>query len=119
MHQRERIAWYVMRGELLESEELNEAFRSLGGNRSLRGRAAKAEWLMMNVHPEKLAQYIDFQFVRICSHCGKAMCWGYCVNGGCEYYCSDECLNQHYTDEELQQMYNDGEGDSYYTSWID
>lgn len=47
MTQRERIAWYVLRGELIDSESLYAAFRALGGNRNVRGRAAKAEWLVV------------------------------------------------------------------------
>lgn len=47
MTQRERIAWYVLRGELIESESLYAAFRALGGNRNVRGRAAKAEWVVV------------------------------------------------------------------------
>lgn len=47
MTQRERIAWYVLRGELIDSESLHAAFRALGGNRNVRGRAAKAEWVVV------------------------------------------------------------------------
>lgn len=47
MTQRERIAWYVLRGELIDSESLYAAFRALGGNRNVRGRAAKAEWVVV------------------------------------------------------------------------
>lgn len=119
MTQRERIAWYVLRGELIDSESLYAAFRALGGNRNVRGRAARAEWLIGNVSPETLEQYFDFQHVRICSHCGKPMGWGYCVDDGCAYYCSDECLHQHYSEEEFLRLYDHGDGNSYYTSWIE
>lgn len=54
---------------------------------------------------------------RICSHCGKPMKAGYCIDGGSEYYCSDECLHAHYTDEEYLEMYDNGDGDSYWTEW--
>ena len=54
---------------------------------------------------------------RICSHCGKPMRAGYCIEGGSEYYCSDECLHEHYTEEEYLEMYDGGEGDSYWTEW--
>ena len=118
MHQHERIAWYVMRGEIIESECLYKAFREFGGNKNLKGRAAKAEWLQ-HISPKVLYNYYDFVFVRVCSHCGKPMGWGYCINGGSEYYCSDKCLHQHYTEEEFEQMYDEGNGDSYYTAWID
>lgn len=56
---------------------------------------------------------------RICSHCGKPMKQGYCIEGGSEYYCSDECLHAHYTDEEYLELYDDGNGDSYWTEWED
>lgn len=47
MTQRERIAWYVLRGKLIDSESLYATFRALGGNRNVRGRAARAEWLVV------------------------------------------------------------------------
>ena len=119
MHQKEKIARYVLLGELIESDILYETFRDFGGNKNLRGRAARAEWLAENVNPEELDQFVDFLYVRVCSHCGKPMCWGYCICGGNEYYCSDECLHQHYTKEEFGQMYDNGNGDSYYTSWLE
>lgn len=55
--------------------------------------------------------------MRTCTHCGKSMTNGYCIDNGCEYYCSDECLHEHYTEEEYLEMYDDGEGDSYWTEW--
>lgn len=119
MHQRERISWYVLRGELIESEELNDAFEYFGGDKGVKSKAEKAEWLIRNTKPEDLDKFVDFEFIRFCSNCGKPMGWGYCINGGCEYYCSDECLNKHYTEEEFEQMYDKGKGDSYYTTWID
>ena len=54
---------------------------------------------------------------RTCSHCGKGMREGYCINAGEEYYCSDECLHEHYTEEEYLELYDDGNGDSYWTEW--
>ena len=54
---------------------------------------------------------------RICSHCGKPMTSGYCIDGGMEYYCSDHCLHQHYSDKEYLEMYDGGDGDSYWTEW--
>jgi len=56
-------------------------------------------------------------YLRTCSHCGKGMHEGYCINSGEEYYCSDECLHEHYTEEEYLEMYDDGNGDSYWTEW--
>ena len=119
IHQRERIAWYVLRGELLDNGDLHRVFRSLGGNTNLRGRAARTEWLIRHVTPQELEQHFCLEHVRVCSHCGHPMCWGYCVDGGSEHYCSEECLRQHYSEEELRQLYADGCGDTYYTSWID
>lgn len=119
MTQRERIAWYVLRGELLESKSLNIAYKDLGGANSIKGKAARAEWLMENASPGELDMYINFEYIRICSHCGKPMGWGYCIDGGGEYYCSEECLHQHFSEEEYQQLYNDGNSDTYFTCWID
>lgn len=34
-------------GKLIDSESLYDAFRALGGNRNVRGRAAKAEWVVV------------------------------------------------------------------------
>ena len=119
MTQRERIAWYVLRGEVIDSDSLYSAFRALGGNRNISGRAARAEWLIENVSPKTPEQSFDFQHVRICTHCGKPMAWGYCVGDGCAYYCSDECLHQNHSEEEFLRMYDHGNGDSYYTCWID
>ncbi len=56
-------------------------------------------------------------YPRTCSHCGKGMHAGYCINSGEKYYCSDECLHEHYTEEEYLEMYDDGNGDSYWTEW--
>lgn len=56
---------------------------------------------------------------RKCSHCGKEMTSGYCIEGGMEYYCSDDCLHAHMTQEEFLELYANGDGDSYYTEWED
>lgn len=56
---------------------------------------------------------------RSCSHCGKEMSEGYCINGGEEYYCSEECLHTKMTQEEYLELYDDGNGDSYWTTWED
>ena len=119
MTQRERIAWYVMRGEMIENDSLDDAFNGLGGDKEIKNKAERTEWLIRNICPQELDSYFDFEYLRICSHCGKPMCWGYCIEGGCEYYCSKECLNQHYSDEEFVILYNKGNGDSYFTCWID
>ena len=44
MTQRERIAWYVLRGELIDSKSLYAAFKALSGKRIITGKAAKAEY---------------------------------------------------------------------------
>lgn len=59
------------------------------------------------------------QHKRVCSHCGKYMNEGYCIENGLEYYCSDECLHKRYTEEEYNELYDDGNGDSYWTEWED
>ena len=69
-------------------------------------------------HVIKLVE-VDLENKRICSHCGKEMSEGYCINGGEEYYCSDDCLHEHMTQEEYLELYDDGNGDSYYTEWED
>jgi hypothetical protein len=56
---------------------------------------------------------------RSCSHCGKEMSEGYCINGGEEYYCSDDCLHTKMTQEEYLELYDEGNGDSYWTTWED
>ena len=119
MHQREKIAWYVLRGELIDSERLNECYECLGGPNHIRSRAEEAEWLVRNVSPLSLSEYFDLEYVRVCTHCGKPMGWGYCIEGGCEYYCSEECMHQHYSEEEWLALCDDGKGESYYTAWID
>lgn len=119
MRQRERMARNILRGELMGSESLCEAYEELGGDAALTGRAARAEWLIDHVDGGELERHFDFEHVRFCTHCGHPMCRGYCVNGGCEYYCSRECLNRHYSDSEYRRMYCNGCSDTYYTSWID
>lgn len=54
---------------------------------------------------------------RICSHCGKEMQEGYCIEGGMDYYCSDECLESEISREEYEKLYDNGDGDSYWTDW--
>ena len=119
MHQRERISWYVMLGEMMESENLDECFTAFIGPTNITSKVERAYWLVKNVPALMLSEYFDFEYVRICSHCGKPMGWGYCLEGGCEYYCSSECLHHHFSDEEWENLYNHGNGDSYYTAWID
>jgi len=59
----------------------------------------------------------EIDTMRVCSHCGKLMDEGYCIESGIDYYCSDECLHANMTEEEYLDLYNDGKGDSYYTEW--
>lgn len=94
MKQREKIAWYVLRGEIID-------------------------WLEKHPDLSVLDSIVDFEHVRICSLCGKPMCWGYCIDDGLEYYCSDKCLHRKYSKEEFDEMYKHGKRNSYYTSWID
>lgn len=54
---------------------------------------------------------------RMCTHCGRVMKAGFCINQGEQYFCSDSCLYENYTKEEFDEMYNDGEGDTFYTEW--
>jgi hypothetical protein len=54
---------------------------------------------------------------RTCSHCGKGMSEGYCIEGGESYYCSPECLHANMTEEEYLELHDDGNGDSYWTEW--
>lgn len=65
---------------------------------------------------ERLEYILEDNF-RICTHCGKTMKEGYCIENGMEYYCSDDCLHKVYTEEEYLELYDDGNGDSYWTSW--
>jgi hypothetical protein len=55
--------------------------------------------------------------IRTCSHCGRLMIEGYCIEGGQYHYCSDECLHKHFTKEDYEELYDEGNGDSYYTDW--
>ena len=104
---------------MMDSHNLDFAFRDLKGDKTVRSRRWKVRWLAEHVPPEVLERYFDFQLVRVCSHCGKPMSWGYLIECGDTYYCSDECLHQHISEEEFEALYDEGRGDSYYTSWID
>lgn len=70
-----------------------------------------------DITPEELIYELDIETHRVCSHCGKVMQEGYCIENGMAYYCSDECLKAEMTWEEYEELYNDGDGDSYYTDW--
>ena len=59
----------------------------------------------------------DIDGMRVCSHCGKLMNEGYCIESGMAYYCSDECLHANMTEEEYLELYDEGDGDTYYTQW--
>ena len=116
--QQEAMAWEALKREMMDSYNLNFAFRDLKGDKAIRTRRGKVRWLAEHVAPEKLEGYFDFQHVRVCSHCGKPMSWGYLIEGGTTY-CSDECLHQHISAEEFEELYDEGRGDSYYTTWIE
>ena len=117
--QQAKISVYVLRGELLDSDNLNENYNVIGGPNIIKSREGKVEWLIKHVPALTLSEYFDLEYVRICSNCGKPMGWGYCVECGNEYYCSDECLHHKYSEEEWVEMYDNGNGTSYYTAWID
>ena len=57
----------------------------------------------------------EIDTMRVCSHCGKLMNEGYCIENGAYYYCSDDCLHANMTEEEYLDLYE--EGDTYYTEW--
>lgn len=76
---------------------------------------AEAIWDLFMPVPFPSIEEMDY--FRTCSHCGKGMREGYCINSGEKYYCSDECLHEHYTEEEYLEMYDEGNGDSYWTEW--
>lgn len=119
MTKKDRIVKYIVMGEIINSDKLGEAFGYFDGPKTIRGRYRQAEWLLRHVAFENLDTCFDFECIRICSHCGKPMCWGFIINDGCDYYCSLDCLYKHYSAEEYLTLYNHGNGNAYYTSWID
>ena len=78
---------------------------------------AEAIWDLFMLVPFPSLEEMDCP--RTCSHCGKGMHSGYCIEGGQAYYCSDECLHANMTQEEYLNLYDEGNGDSYYTEWED
>lgn len=52
---------------------------------------------------------------RVCSHCGKKMNKGFCVDDGLEYYCCRECLLQHYNEVTYTKMCDSER--IYYSYW--
>ncbi|MBP3822698.1 MAG: hypothetical protein J6I36_04690 [Bacteroidaceae bacterium] len=116
--QQEEISWRTLRKEMMESKGLNYAFREFNGDRKIRTRTGKIQWLIDHVPLDELEPYFNFQHVRVCVHCGKPMSWGYLMELG-DTYCSDECLHHYFTEEEFLAMYDEGRGDSYYTTWIE
>lgn len=70
-----------------------------------------------DISAEDLIYELDIDTHKVCTHCGKIMREGYCIENGVAYYCSDECLNAEMTMEEYKELYDNGEGDSYYTDW--
>ena len=116
---RDRIAMHVAVSEMVYSPQLNEAYLAFAKGRRASSRLEKAMWLVEHVGVEDLDSYFDFECIRICSHCGKPMCWGFVIDDGGEHYCSLSCLHKHYSSDEYLALYNHGKGNSYYTSWID
>lgn len=70
-----------------------------------------------DISASELIYELDIDTYRVCTHCGKVMREGYCIENGAAYYCSDECLMAEMTMEEYEEQYDDGNGDSYYTDW--
>ena len=73
---------------------------------------------IINHVADDMVEYFWDTPIRRCSHCGRLMTEGFCIESGQEYYCDDDCLHQHYTDEEFSELYADGNGESYYTEWV-
>lgn len=108
---RDRVALHVAIGEMMYSNELNEAYAALANGRRGLSRYDKATWLAWHVDFRKIKEYIGFELVWICSNCGKPIYWGYSgfsEDGDDIWYCSDECLHEHYTDEEMEAKYDEG-----------
>lgn len=74
---------------------------------------------LLNTLQEEIKELIDLYDYRVCSHCGKIISEGYCIENGDAYYCSDECLCANMKYEEYVELYNNGNGDSYWTTWGD
>ena len=115
--QQEIVSRYVAMGELMDSPELDTVFLESGGSSRKKGRAVRAEWLVEHVSWEELDEYVDFQYVRICSVCGRPMCWGYTDDGDC--YCSRKCALTCLTEDEVDTMDRGEDGESCYTCWLD
>lgn len=119
MTKKDRIVKYIMIGEILNSEELHDAYSYFEGPNALHDNFRQVVWLVDHIGIEDLDSYFDFECIRICSHCGNPICWGFVINDGGEYYCSLGCLYKCYSSDEYFALYKHGNGNSYYTSWID
>lgn len=116
---KDKIVKYIMIGEILNSKEFHDAYNNFEGPIALHGKFRRAIWLVEHIGVEDLDCYFNFDCIRICSHCGKPMSWGFVIDDGGEHYCSLSCLHKHYSSDEYWTLYNHGKGNSYYTSWID
>lgn len=100
---------------LQKFEEWKKRFEKQGYYSSTKGRIplkdlaeeCTSEINQVEIYPKK------------CSHCGKGMVEGYCIEGGEKYFCQDECLHSEMTQEEFEAKYANGDGDSYWTEWRD
>jgi len=64
MRQREIMSRYVMLGEMMESEILDECFATFIGSVSITSKS-EAFWLLGNVSALELSEYFDFEYVRV------------------------------------------------------
>lgn len=111
LNTRDRVALHVAIGEMLYSPNLNETYRVFANGRHASSRYDRAMWLAMNVDFRKIKEYIGFELVWICSHCGKPIYWGYfgfSEDGDDIWYCSDECLYANYSKEVAENKYDEG-----------
>lgn len=72
---------------------------------------------LLNTLQEELKELVDLYDYRVCSHCGKIMSEGYCIENGETYYCSDNCLQANMGEQDYLKLYDNGNGDSYWTTW--
>ncbi len=61
----------------------------------------------------------DLQSCRVCSHCGRLMHRGWCVENGEAYFCSEECVKENCsrTGQDASLVLNCGGEHAYWTEW--
>ena len=106
----------VLREAIMAHPRLEEFFTEKVG---MSLKQYMAGYIISNTDVDELVDELDLQHSRCCSHCGKSMYEGFCIENGAEYYCSEECLHKHLSEEEYNELYDEGRGDSYWTSWLD